>query len=120
MYQFLKESVKLFKLDEEKVNEDEERRQIMIAVQEYQRNARLEMDKRSKTNISLNAIKDIVLDLKASNTQGWDGLSINMVKYIKGNQVLHKIKTLINAIICCGKTPSEFNRSIQSCIIANF
>ena len=74
---------------------------MIIAVQEYERSARLEMEKRSKSYISLNAIKDIVLDLKTSNTQGWDGLSNNMVKYIEGNQVLHKIKTLINAIICC-------------------
>ena len=35
-----------------------------------------------------------------------------MVKNIEGNGLIHKIKTLINAILCSGRIPKGLNRSI--------
>ena len=109
----LMESVtKLFKLENSVIDSDPLKSQIKTDVQTYEDIMRVAMDKKDKPYVNLKTIQDIIKELKTSNTKGWDGLSNNMIKNIEGNSIAHKIKTLINAIICGGKIPKELNRSI--------
>jgi hypothetical protein len=102
----------LFTLDEDAVSKDLEKTRIKEEVKAFEEKARNELVNEDKVYVNFNTIKTIIEELKPKNTKGWDGISNNMVKNIEGNGLIHKIKTLINAILCSGRIPKGLNRSI--------
>ena len=103
---------RLFTLDEDAVSKDLEKTRIKEEVKAFEEKARNELVNEDKVYVNFNTIKTIIEELKPKNTKGWDGISNNMVKNIEGNGLIHKIKTLINAILCSGRIPKGLNRSI--------
>jgi hypothetical protein len=50
--------------------------------------------------------------MKNSNTQGYDGISNNMIKKTMSDRLIQVLKDLFNAILCSGIIPDNQNRSI--------
>ena len=50
--------------------------------------------------------------MKPSNSAGFDGISNNMIKKSMSDRLICVFKDFMNAILCTGKIPKNFNRSI--------
>ena len=102
----------LFKLNSEKIENDQEKTEIEENVKKYEMNAKQNVKKESKEYINSSTIKYIIKEMKTSNTRGIDGMNNNMVKYANSELIHYKISLLINAILCTGYTPKKLNRTI--------
>ena len=57
-------------------------------------------------------IIDCIKDMKASNTQGYEGISNNMIKKTMSDRLIQVLKDFFNSILCTGVIPENINRSI--------
>ncbi len=69
-------------------------------------------DNNNKTYINSQVIIDCIKDMKNSNTQGYDGISNNMIKKTMSDRLIQVLKDLFNAFLCSGIIPDNLNRSI--------
>ena len=54
-------------------------------------------------------IIDCIKDMKASNTQGYDGISNKMIIKTMSDRLIQVLKDFFNAILCTGVIPENIN-----------
>jgi hypothetical protein len=55
--------------------------------------------------------------MKASNTQGYEGISNNMIKKTMSDRLIQVLKDFFNSILCTGVIPENINRSFIISIV---
>ena len=86
--------------------------QIIERVEKHEVHTRMIFTTVDKQYVSRISIKEIIKDMKNSNTRGYDGMNNNMIKGSNSELCYDKITTLINAILNTGYIPKNLNRSI--------
>jgi methyl coenzyme M reductase alpha subunit len=99
-------------LNNEKIENDQDKIEILKCVNRYEIKAKEDVKKDEKEYINRAAIKYIIKELKNTNARGIDGMNNNMVKRVNSELIQYKISLLINAILYTGYTPKNLNRTI--------
>ena len=89
-----------------------QQKEIIREVNTWIERGKKNFNNNNKTYINSQVIIDCIKDMKNSNTQGYDGISNNMIKKTMSDRLIQVLKDLFNAILCSGIIPDNLNRSI--------
>ena len=102
----------LFYKNFETVNTSEQQKEIICEVNKWKETCKSNFFKKDKIYINSKTIIDCINDMKTSNTQGYDGISNNMIKKTMKDRLIVVLKDFFNSILCTGVIPDNLNRSI--------
>ena len=91
---------------------NEQQKEIIREVNLWKERCKNNFSTNDKNYVSSNMIVQCINEMKPSNSAGYDGITNNMLKKSMSDRLICVLKDFINAILCTGVIPENFNRSI--------
>ena len=103
---------RLFNKNFEPTELNNHHKEVIQEVNNWKQRCKLNFLTNDRNYVSSKMIIDCVNDMKPSNSAGFDGISNNMIKKSMSDRLISVLKDFMNAILCTGIIPENFNRSI--------
>jgi len=102
---------KLFNKNFEPTELNNHQKEVIQEVNNWKQRCELNFSTNDRNYVSSKMIIDCINDTKPSNSAGFDGISNNMIKKSMSDRLISVLKDFMNAILCTGIIPENFNRS---------
>jgi hypothetical protein len=101
---------KLFNKNFEPTELNNHQKEVIQEVNNWKQRCELNFSTNDRNYVSSKMIIDCINDMKLSNSAGFDGISNNMIKKSMSDRLISVLKDFMNAILCTGRIPENFNR----------
>jgi len=108
---------KLFNKNFESTKFNNQQKEVIREVNNWKQRCKVNFSSNDRKYVSTKMIIDCINDMKPSKSVGFDGISNYMIKKSMSDRLISVLKDFMNAILCTGIIPENFNRSIIMPII---